>query len=155
MNNEITETINLSDYMATERYEVISNETLSDCIQKDLNISGSLLSQSHFKNVTFSNCAFFGSRIEKCTFIGVTFENCTFQFSHLQDCTFISCTFKNCRWTSTGINGSDMEGCLLDVKTMFYVSKYDNKLQGCFRDCLLYTSPSPRDQRGSRMPSSA
>ena len=22
-------------------------------------------------------------------------------------------------------------------------------------DCLLYTSPSPRDQRGSRMPSSA
>ena len=30
---------------------------------------------------------------------------------------------------------------------------------GCDRDdydgCLLYTSPSPRDQRGSRMPSSA
>ena len=24
-----------------------------------------------------------------------------------------------------------------------------------FEDCLLYTSPSPRDQRGSRMPSSA
>ena len=24
-----------------------------------------------------------------------------------------------------------------------------------FMDCLLYTSPSPRDQRGSRMPSSA
>ena len=24
-----------------------------------------------------------------------------------------------------------------------------------FTDCLLYTSPSPRDQRGSRMPSSA
>ena len=26
---------------------------------------------------------------------------------------------------------------------------------GLFPDCLLYTSPSPRDQRGSRMPSSA
>ena len=26
---------------------------------------------------------------------------------------------------------------------------------GRFSDCLLYTSPSPRDQRGSRMPSSA
>ena len=25
----------------------------------------------------------------------------------------------------------------------------------CLRACLLYTSPSPRDQRGSRMPSSA
>ena len=24
-----------------------------------------------------------------------------------------------------------------------------------FNNCLLYTSPSPRDQRGSRMPSSA
>ena len=24
-----------------------------------------------------------------------------------------------------------------------------------FENCLLYTSPSPRDQRGSRMPSSA
>ena len=35
------------------------------------------------------------------------------------------------------------------------------KLDSCFLDlllllgCLLYTSPSPRDQRGSRMPSSA
>ena len=26
---------------------------------------------------------------------------------------------------------------------------------GWISDCLLYTSPSPRDQRGSRMPSSA
>ena len=26
---------------------------------------------------------------------------------------------------------------------------------GRLTDCLLYTSPSPRDQRGSRMPSSA
>ena len=29
------------------------------------------------------------------------------------------------------------------------------KAIGLFDDCLLYTSPSPRDQRGSRMPSSA
>ena len=28
-------------------------------------------------------------------------------------------------------------------------------LEVWFEDCLLYTSPSPRDQRGSRMPSSA
>ena len=27
--------------------------------------------------------------------------------------------------------------------------------EGSFEGCLLYTSPSPRDQRGSRMPSSA
>ena len=28
-------------------------------------------------------------------------------------------------------------------------------INGCRNTCLLYTSPSPRDQRGSRMPSSA
>ena len=31
----------------------------------------------------------------------------------------------------------------------------DEALAGHCDDCLLYTSPSPRDQRGSRMPSSA
>jgi len=36
-----------------------------------------------------------------------------------------------------------------------YVAKYE--ISGILLDknCLLYTSPSPRDQRGSRMPSSA
>ena len=29
------------------------------------------------------------------------------------------------------------------------------EIAGQYLDCLLYTSPSPRDQRGSRMPSSA
>ena len=28
-------------------------------------------------------------------------------------------------------------------------------MMGILKACLLYTSPSPRDQRGSRMPSSA
>ena len=32
------------------------------------------------------------------------------------------------------------------------ISLYENNLR---QSCLLYTSPSPRDQRGSRMPSSA
>ena len=31
----------------------------------------------------------------------------------------------------------------------------DYGMVGNLEDCLLYTSPSPRDQRGSRMPSSA
>ena len=34
-------------------------------------------------------------------------------------------------------------------------SQTPNPLDACLKDCLLYTSPSPRDQRGSRMPSSA
>ena len=32
---------------------------------------------------------------------------------------------------------------------------FDDVPSGIPRTCLLYTSPSPRDQRGSRMPSSA
>ena len=31
----------------------------------------------------------------------------------------------------------------------------DYKMFSHLKGCLLYTSPSPRDQRGSRMPSSA
>ena len=34
-------------------------------------------------------------------------------------------------------------------------SQVDTNVKTEVRDCLLYTSPSPRDQRGSRMPSSA
>ena len=33
--------------------------------------------------------------------------------------------------------------------------RFDMQCWGSSNDCLLYTSPSPRDQRGSRMPSSA
>ena len=40
-----------------------------------------------------------------------------------------------------------------------YVNKFDLISQGHYKDqpenCLLYTSPSPRDKRQSRMPSSA
>ena len=34
-------------------------------------------------------------------------------------------------------------------------NKSDTKTKTATKSCLLYTSPSPRDQRGSRMPSSA
>ena len=37
-----------------------------------------------------------------------------------------------------------------------FCSHYNSGASSAFDiDCLLYTSPSPRDQRGSRMPSSA
>ena len=36
---------------------------------------------------------------------------------------------------------------------MLNLLKFKEKAE--YEDCLLYTSPSPRDQRGSRMPSSA
>ena len=36
-----------------------------------------------------------------------------------------------------------------------YFFTYQAQTKQPYYDCLLYTSPSPRDQRGSRMPSSA
>ena len=35
------------------------------------------------------------------------------------------------------------------------VESIRQRLNAALKGCLLYTSPSPRDQRGSRMPSSA
>ena len=37
----------------------------------------------------------------------------------------------------------------------FVRQEFQIKMQKHFEDCLLYTSPSPRDKRQSRMPSSA
>ena len=43
---------------------------------------------------------------------------------------------------------------LLDNDYLSYMLKYDS-VHGRFGNCLLYTSPSPRDLSTSRMPSSA
>ena len=42
---------------------------------------------------------------------------------------------------------------LVDIRNVF-LKKLGDKVEK-LKTCLLYTSPSPRDQRGSRMPSSA
>ena len=55
------------------------------------------------------------------------------------------------------------EGFVSSIVAHFLVDKLGLELVGGIRHsglppvclCLLYTSPSPRDQRGSRMPSSA
>ena len=53
--------------------------------------------------------------------------------------------------------GSDIGG--LSNAGVYFVIKYDRDhirlATSSANACLLYTSPSPRDQRGSRMPSSA
>ena len=49
--------------------------------------------------------------------------------------------------------GVRVEGALVTITSSTIVENADNIDDGY--PCLLYTSPSPRDQRGSRMPSSA
>ena len=47
-----------------------------------------------------------------------------------------------------------LEGILEDEKVMG-VAQTEAKVEKLEEDCLLYTSPSPRDYAASRMPSSA
>ena len=56
--------------------------------------------------------------------------------------------------TEAGYVGDDVENILL---RLIQAADYDIERaeKGIIYVCLLYTSPSPRDQRGSRMPSSA
>ena len=46
-------------------------------------------------------------------------------------------------------------GMLIIYKSSFFKLLYGNSIYGVAYICLLYTSPSPRDMRRSRMPSSA
>ena len=50
--------------------------------------------------------------------------------------------------------GRDFLGSVLEERKTTIVQSVQDA-EDRLNDCLLYTSPSPRDQRGSRMPSSA
>ena len=53
--------------------------------------------------------------------------------------------------SSSGVHGVEgYPGSAIQLAIMDDLTKIEP-----FKNCLLYTSPSPRDQRGSRMPSSA
>ena len=49
----------------------------------------------------------------------------------------------------------DIEALLKDVNPPYFANSKWQPGNPVYYSCLLYTSPSPRDQRGSRMPSSA
>ena len=50
---------------------------------------------------------------------------------------------------------SDINYILDESEDFIKLNQSKNKKIDVLRGCLLYTSPSPRDQRGYRMPSSA
>ena len=63
------------------------------------------------------------------------------------------CIFRSRRPWGVETNVLNVE---YDVETfLFALSEREAPWGNQFQDCLLYTSPSPRDQRGTRMPSSA
>lgn len=123
-----------------ERYEVISNETLTDCIHKDLNVSGSLLSLSTFKNVTFFGCVFFGSKLQDCKFINCKFVACEFKFTQLEECDFVACNFESNSYMSSSIRDSRFKSSEIDEKTAFIASKEDNLVLNCYSSRSLHVS---------------
>ena len=61
-------------------------------------------------------------------------------------------TLMNC---IAGLENISNGAILVDDADISGMSPKDRDIAMVFQSCLLYTSPSPRDQRGSRMPSSA
>ena len=57
--------------------------------------------------------------------------------------------------TSTGPGGFTVADQVLDGTDSIHSFTITGDLDGFGNGCLLYTSPSPRDKRQSRMPSSA
>ena len=58
-------------------------------------------------------------------------------------------------WNQAGGMGGGAPGMDVDFARYGNFDDFINDLLGRFGGCLLYTSPSPRDKRQSRMPSSA
>ncbi len=116
----------------SERYEVISSETLSNCFHKDLNVSGSLLSLSTFENVTFFGCIFFGSRFAECTFKNCKFVGCEFKFLQMENCTFIACEFEANEWLSSSLRENEFLSTQLDYKTAVVAAQNVNKIKDCY-----------------------
>eukprot|EP00829_Urostomides_striatus_P013882 TRINITY_DN3951_c0_g1_i7.p6 TRINITY_DN3951_c0_g1~~TRINITY_DN3951_c0_g1_i7.p6 ORF type:complete len:104 (-),score=35.68 TRINITY_DN3951_c0_g1_i7:70-381(-) len=58
-------------------------------------------------------------------------------------------------WMAMMLFFAEIFAFILLVIIMFVDLAGEQKLFESAKSCLLYTSPSPRDQRGSRMPSSA
>ena len=100
------------------------------------------IEEKTFERKDFSENGLKKGEYELCTFL-----NCNFSNSDLSKIRFIDCEFYDCNLSSAHILQTGFQNVLFK----------DCKMLGLQFDkcCLLYTSPSPRDKRQSRMPSSA
>ena len=92
----------------------------------------------------------------KCSYLG----NLNCEAIHLQSGSLIrtDAPLDHCgkgeSFSPTDLLATSLGTCLLTIMAIKAKSKgFD--LKGIYLNCLLYTSPSPRDMRRSRMPSSA
>ena len=128
------------------------------------------LNEANLRDATLSGATFImGSAID-ANFVGADLTSASFGFydlsrSDLRNTTFTDVVLENVSFSGPlGVpNASPVRLDNLDLSsvTLTGVNFIDAELPGVnfsgnnLNTCLLYTSPSPRDQRGSRMPSSA
>jgi uncharacterized protein YjbI with pentapeptide repeats len=117
---------------STQQYHVIANESIQSRNYKGLTISGSLLSQTTFREVTFESCVFFGTYIEHCEFIGCTFIDCKFEFSKVYDCNFNACNMQNCTWENTPIKTTLFCYSFVDLETAVNSTYYNSLVENCY-----------------------
>lgn len=129
----------------SKQYYVIANETISSLNFIGLTISGSLLSQTTFREVTFDSCAFYGTYIEHCEFIGCTFKNCTFEFSKVYDCNFNASTVINCSWVATPIKTTLFQNSFVGLETAVQATYHNSLVENCF-------IPAPDEQAEEKDP---
>ena len=94
----------------------------------------------------------FGTKVQKCQ-TAEKVDFCTLSVALLHFCTLIvSPDLRYFGCFSRAVTGNCKSELLRVCRASRVVGSRLSTLQ---KSCLLYTSPSPRDQRGSRMPSSA
>ena len=120
-----------------------------------------LKEQQFIEEKAFERKDYLESRLEKGDYELCTFSNCNFSNSDLSKIRFIECEFNDCNLSSVNLHETRFQDVIFKNCKMLALNfekcsdfVFSIKIDNC-QLCLLYTSPSPRDQRGSRMPSSA
>ena len=115
-----------------------------------VNLSASNLPQSDLAGVIARSGKFQGSALRGSDFTGADLTGSSFRGSDVREATFAGANLTDCDFSTLDLVDATFREAIL-VRTNFSMS-------GRFcqnSDCLLYTSPSPRDRQKSRMPSSA
>ena len=100
--------------------------------------------------------AFVGARFVEADLRQARVERARLERCLLVDAQAAEVDFSGCDLTDATLRGADLTKAKLDGVVARQIDLRGADLSNAsLRDCLLYTSPSPRDQRGSRMPSSA
>lgn len=125
-----------SSFSATsQRYELIENETLTNCTYRDLTFSGSLLKSCHFENVTFIKCTFFGCKLQNVSFKNCSFLDCKFQFTQIENGQFCAHKFHSTQFESSPADQCSLFLCQLDIKSIHQFSQNDsNSMVQCFAE---------------------